>query len=136
MTPTIAEKLTALERLGYDCDTADGEVTTWRDNRTKPETWEEIIAAADLLAQAATARAAARATLRTDWSALPSWIRGPYRPLFDAANQLLDEGADEDAVAMIEYAEPMPAFSAEQVATFEQVRATFAAAIAALPALN
>jgi len=46
-------------------------------------------------------RADVRSALRAQWDALPAWIRGPYRPLFDAANALLDEGDDDAAKAMI-----------------------------------
>lgn len=51
----------------------------------------------------------ARLSLQEQWSNLPAWIRGPYRPLFDAANSLLDEGDDEAAFEMIDSAEPMAA---------------------------
>jgi len=82
--------------------------------------------------QAAEARPAARAALRAQWDTLPAWIRGPYRPIFDAANALLDAGDDEAAAAMVVYAAPMPGFTDEQVAIFETVQGQFSQAIANL----
>jgi len=82
--------------------------------------------------QAEIARPAARAAMRAQWDALPAWIRGPYRLLFDAANALLDAGDDEAASAMVAFAAPMPGYSDAQAATFEAVQAQFAQAIAAL----
>lgn len=82
--------------------------------------------------QSESARPAARAAMRAQWDALPAWIRGPYRPLFDAANALLDAGDDDAAAAMIEYAAPATGYSDAQRATFEAVRSQFSQAIAAL----
>lgn len=76
---------------------------TWRDERQLPlendildafEVWET------------TSREAIRTALWQQWDALPAWINGPYRPLFDAANRLLDENQDEAAFEMIDAAEP------------------------------
>lgn len=89
------------------------------------------------------ARALARTALRSQWDGLPAWIRGPYRPLFSAANELLDEGDDDAAAAMIAAAEPNSAILADDTVYAELggrtkseffwiVRASFAAGIAAL----
>lgn len=78
-------------------------------------------------------RQKARADLRAQWEALPAYIRGPYRDKFEAANRLLDEGDDAAAVALIEYAAPVPDFDAAQLATFAQVKASMKAGIEALP---
>lgn len=43
MTITLAEKFAALEALGYDCSTSNGEITAWRDPRPQPGSWEEIM---------------------------------------------------------------------------------------------
>lgn len=126
----------AIELLGWRCSTAgagdDAEVTEWHEAFPFPG-WQEALAAAADLAATATARADARAALRSQWDALPPWIRGPYRHLFDSANSLLDAGDDEAAVAMIDYAAPRAAFTEEQATTFQEVKASFSAAVAALP---
>lgn len=74
-----------------------------------------------------------RAALRTQWDGLPAYIRGPYRPLFDSANRLLDEGDDTAAAEMIRLAEPMPGHSGSERATFDAVKAQFYNAINNLP---
>lgn len=79
------------------------------------------------------ARSAGRTALRQQWEALPSYIRGPYRDKFEAANRLLDEGDDEAAVALIEYAPAAPDFTAEQIAVFNSTKASMKAGIEALP---
>lgn len=83
--------------------------------------------------QAQKLRAASRVALRAAWDALPAFIRGPYRPEFEAANRLLDEGDDAGAIALIEYAPAKPDFTIEQVATFAAVKAQMKAGIEALP---
>lgn len=93
----------------------------------------EVEAALDADA-AIPARQQSRSALRDAWNALPAWIRGPYRPLFDVANSLLDEGDDDAAAAMIEFAAPLDAFDATQQATFAAVKAQFQAGIESLPA--
>lgn len=80
-------------------------------------------------------RAEFRAQLRLQWESLPSWIKGPYRPLFDAANSLLDQGDDDSAKDMIYYAEPQLRYTEEQAAIFEQVKSSFVLAIQAVPKL-
>ena len=68
-----------------------------------------ITAESELLVEggmtAGEARSTKRSAMREEWDFLPAWIRGPYRPLFDAANQLLDEQDDEAALEMISSAE-------------------------------
>lgn len=93
--------------------------------------------------EAELARAAARTAMWQQWDGLPAWIRGPYRPLFDAANNLLDEGDDEAAAEMILAAEPTAAILADPTVYpelgdvtkqqfFAAVQAQFAAGIAGL----
>lgn len=83
-------------------------------------------------AEAASLRAAARATMREQWDGLPAWIRGPFQPLFSAANALLDEGDDDAAAEMIRYAVPPQGYTTKQATTFAQVKQQFADAFAAL----
>lgn len=80
------------------------------------------------------ARAEAIGTLRQQWDSLPAWINGPYRPLFDAANRLLDEGSDEAAFEMIDAVEPTAKITndPEKSAIFAVVKAQFLAAIESL----
>lgn len=79
-------------------------------------------------------RSATRTALRQQWDSLPAWINGPYRPLFDAANRLLDEGLDDAAFEMIDAVEPTAkiANDPEKSATFAAVKTQFAAAIQSL----
>lgn len=79
-------------------------------------------------------RAVSRTAMRTQWDGLPAYIRGPYRPLFDAANELLDEGDFDAAVAMVDAAEANGIISADPTkeATFNAVKAQFAAGVTAL----
>lgn len=80
------------------------------------------------------ARAATRAALRAQWDLLPPWINGPYRPLFDSANRLLDEGADEAAFEMIDVVEPTAkiANDPEKSAIFAAVKTQFLSVIKSL----
>lgn len=78
-------------------------------------------------------RATQRAALRQQWGSLPAYIRGPYRDKFEAANRLLDEGDDESAIHLIDYATPMPDFTAEQITVFNSTKAAMKAGIEALP---
>ena len=78
-------------------------------------------------------RAAGRASLRTAWDGLPSWIRGPYRDKFEVANRLLDEGDDEAARDLIKYATPLPDSEETPLAAFEAARAQMMSGIDALP---
>lgn len=129
---TLNQRLKALEVLGYDCDTSDGEITVWRDARPQPE-WDEIIALAAPILAAAESRETARTALRAQWDALPAIYRGPYRPEFEAANRLLDEGDDEGAAAIIAYSEPKQGYSEEEISTFNTVKSQMATSIASLP---
>lgn len=97
---------------------------TWQNGQWVEPTQAELDAAQ---------RATQRTALRQQWEALPAYIRGPYRDKFEAANRLLDEGDDEAAVALIEYAPPAPDFDAAQLATFAQVKEAMKAGIEALP---
>lgn len=78
------------------------------------------------------ARAEALAAMREQWDGLPAWIRGPFQPLFASANALLDAGDDDAAIETIRYASPMAAYSAEQIATFEAVKAQFISSVESL----
>jgi hypothetical protein len=83
---------------------------------------------------AAEARTAARSEMRASWDALPAYIKGPYRPLFDSANLLLNEGDDVSAAEMIDAAEPTAKIANDptMTATFAATKVAFAAAIEAL----
>lgn len=107
-------------------------VLVWFEDRVERQ-WQVVDVPADELS--ARARSSSRAALRAQWEALPAYIRGPYRDKFEAANRLLDEGDDDAAVALIEYAAPAPDFDAAQLATFAQVKASMKAGIEALPGI-
>lgn len=81
---------------------------------------------------AAAERSAQRTALRQQWDALPDFIRGPFRDKFEAANRLLDEGDDDAAIALIQYAEAPASFTAEQLATFTATQAAMKAGIEGL----
>lgn len=97
----------------------------------RPAADAALAAAAEVQAKLA-ARAAGRSALREAWDALPPFIRGPYRTHFEAVNSLLDEGDNEGAIALIEFAQPVATFRSEQMATFEAVQAQMKAGIEAL----
>lgn len=78
-------------------------------------------------------RATERSALRQQWDSLPAYIKGPYRPEFEAANRLLDEGDDESAIAMIQYTEPMPGFTQDQITVFNNIKQEMIDGITALP---
>ena len=130
---TLAQKYAALEALGYDCDTTAGEITTWRDARPQPATWEEIIEAGETILEARAARAQARAALADQWATLPAWIRGPFGSTYTAAIAHLDAGDDEAAASLIEYAVAPTGYDAGQVEAFELIRSSLLAGIQALP---
>ncbi len=73
-----------------------------------------------------------REKIRQTWDELPAWITGPYRMQFDAANSLLDEGKNDQAVEMIRYEEPRSAFTEEQRQVFEAVKAQMISLIESL----
>jgi len=133
---------------GADYRRADDLATlteTWVDPRPIPSE-EEINAAwaeIEVARIAIDTRATTRTALRTQWDGLPAWINGPYRPLFDAANRLLDEGSDEAAFEMIDAVEPTAKIlndpkaypelgGATRAQYFAAVKAQFAAAIQSL----
>jgi hypothetical protein len=80
------------------------------------------------------ARAAGRSALYGAWQALPAYIRGPFREKFEVANTLLDEGDDEAAIAMIEYAEAPTSYTAEQITVFAATKTAMKAGIENLSA--
>lgn len=83
----------------------------------------------------ANSRQGKRAALRQQWEALPAYIRGPYRPEFEAANRLLDEGDDESAIAMIQYAIAKIDFTQDQIAVFDATKQQMIDGIANLPSI-
>jgi hypothetical protein len=120
--------------------TVDGDLITAGDSGIVP-TLAEIeaqrpSAEAALAAQLAgiQARANGRAALRAAWEALPAYIRGPFREKFEVANTLLDEGDDEAAIAMIEYAEAPTSYTAEQVIVFAATKTAMKSGIENLSA--
>lgn len=80
------------------------------------------------------ARAQGRSALYSAWQALPAYIRGPFREKFEVANTLLDEGDDEAAIAMIDYAEAPSTFSLEQASVFAATKTAMKAGIENLSA--
>jgi len=79
-------------------------------------------------------RAQGRSALYAAWQALPAYIRGPFREKFEVANTLLDEGDDEAAIAMIEYAEAPTSYTAEQATVFSATKTAMKAGIENLTA--
>lgn len=79
-------------------------------------------------------RAQGRSALYSAWQALPAYIRGPFREKFEVANTLLDEGDDEAAIAMIDYAEAPSTFSLEQASVFAATKTAMKAGIQNLSA--
>lgn len=117
-----------------------GDEITAGDGGTVP-TMEEIEAQRDFAEavisdqQAAIdARAAGRSALYAAWQALPAYIRGPFREKFEVANTLLDEGDDEAAIAMIEYAEAPASYTLEQASVFAATKTAMKAGIENLSA--
>lgn len=121
--PTYDADTQRLESLPPYADINAGEWVT--------RSWQVVDLTADELT--AKQRATQRTALRQQWEALPSYIRGPYRDKFEAANRLLDEGDDASAIDLIDYAPPMPDFTAEQITVFKSTRASMKAGIEALP---
>jgi hypothetical protein len=80
------------------------------------------------------ARMRKRHEMRQSWVALPEWIRGPYRPNFDAANNLLDELDDTAALSMIASIQAT-AYIIEDATRIEIFRATKAAFTSSIEAL-
>lgn len=94
---------------------------------------ESIIAAKQIQYQN---RISGRSALRASWEALPAYIRGPFREKFEVANKLLDEGDDEAAIAMIEYAEAPTSFTTEQLNVFNSTKTQMKLGIESLPTLQ
>jgi hypothetical protein len=89
------------------------------------EKWADAMEAQEITS----ARSTARSALAAQWSALPSWIRGPFGSHYASATHLLDVDDDDAAADLIRYAAAPAAYSADQNAVFEQVRAGLLAAI-------
>lgn len=116
--------------------TKDSEIITIPEGAEMP-TLTEMDAAFTEYQSAQTAidtRATTRTALRQQWDGLPAWINGPYRPLFDAANRLLDEGSDEAAFEMIDSVEPNTKITndPEKSAIFATVKTQFLTVIESL----
>lgn len=137
---THSEKVKALEQLqsnsvisvgwvvrGEEIELAHGEVVY-------EQQLLDALAIATTAQEKADVREATRTALREQWDALPAWINGPYRPLFDAANRLLDEGLDEAAFEMIDEVEPTVKITndPEKSAIFASVKAQFLSVIESL----
>lgn len=121
LTETINGEVFPLSQESYE-----ETINKWADLEEE----RELKQAEDL---ALATRSEFRAQLRAQWESLPSWIKGPYRPLFDSANALLDDNDDDSARDMIYYAEPQPRYTEEQVVVFEQVKNSFVSAIQLVP---
>lgn len=137
---THSEKVKALEQLqsnsvisvgwvvrGEEIELAHGEVVY-------EQQLLDALAIATTAQEKADVREATRTALREQWDALPAWINGPYLPLFDAANRLLDEGLDEAAFEMIDAVEPTVKITndPEKSAIFASVKAQFLSVIESL----
>jgi hypothetical protein len=110
--------------------------TTGEDRRSRfEEAYDQsaqVIAAAELT----NAYNAARSNLAAYWSTQPAWIRGPFNESYQSAVSLLDRHDIDAAIAIITYA-PIPiAYDADQVSTFETVKATLLAGLESLPKIN
>lgn len=117
---------------GDDITAGDGgPVPTLEEIEAQREVVESILLAQQTQREA---RAAGRAALRASWNALPAYIRGPFREKFQIANTFLDEGDDEAALAMIEYAEAPSNYTLEQIAVFVATKATMKTGIENLSA--
>ena len=77
-----------------------------------------------------------RAAMADNFRNQPAWIRGAFYPQFMAASQLLDEGDDEGAIALVQDSDPNEKTKGTngRQATFDQVKADFVAAIQDLSA--
>ena len=75
---------------------------------------------------------AARSNLAAYWSSQPAWIRGPFDASYHSAVSLLDRHDIDAAIAILTYAPVPSAYDADQLATFEPVRATLLAGLESL----
>jgi hypothetical protein len=117
---------------GDDITAGDGgPVPTLEEIEAQRQTVESILLAQQTQREN---RAAGRSALRAIWNTLPAYIRGPFREKFEIANRLLDEGDDEAALAMIEYAEAPSNYTLEQISVFAATKATMKTGIENLPA--
>lgn len=120
-TETDEAVIANLRRKGWaDAPPKPSDAATWQNGQWVEPSPAELAAAE---------RSAQRTALRQQWDALPDFIRGPFRDKFEAANRLLDEGDDDAAIALIEYAEAPASFTATQLATFAATQAAMKAGI-------
>lgn len=79
-------------------------------------------------------RATTRTTLRAQWKAQPTWMRGPYHDKFSAVISLLDDNDKDAALEMIDSIDPTRKITkdAARLKQFNEVKAQFAAAIQGL----
>lgn len=123
-TETDEAVIANLRRKGWaDAPPKPSDAATWQNGQWVEPSPAELAAAE---------RSAQRTALRQQWDALPDFIRGPFRDKFEAANRLLDEGDDDAAIALIEYAEAPASFTATQLATFAATQAAMKAGIEGL----
>lgn len=85
---------------------------------------------------AANAYNTARSNLAAYWSSQPAWIRGPFDASYHSAVSLLDRHDIDAAIAILTYAPVPSAYDAEQVSTFETVRATLLTGLQSLPVVD
>ncbi len=76
--------------------------------------------------------AIARSNLAAYWASQPAWIRGPFAASYQSAVSLLDRHDIDAAIAILTYAPIPSAYDAEQVSTFETVRAALLAGLESL----
>jgi hypothetical protein len=117
--PDLVLLLNIDEPPDYDSETHSLTITGWTaDLVAQTYTCEYAVEPKQLL------RVTARAALRAVWDNLPAYIRGPYRPQFEAANRLLDDGHDEEAAALILYASACPDYDQDQIEAFNAAKST------------
>lgn len=124
--PTLVP-LVKLQQPSFDSSSQECEPELkWFEDRVERD-WKIIPLSIDK------ARKNMRSALRQQWDSLPAYIKGPYRPEFEAANRLLDEGDDNSAVAMIQYASAKPDFTQDQITVFNNVKQEMIDGISNLP---
>ncbi len=117
--PDLVLLLNIDEPPDYNSETHSLTITGWTaDLVAQTYTCEYAVEPKQLL------RVTARAALRAVWDNLPAYIRGPYRPQFEAANRLLDDGHDEEAAALILYASACPDYDQDQIEAFNAAKST------------
>lgn len=105
-------RLEAIEYCEFKCTTrrppgGDTEIVEWFDERPQPETWDEIFAMAQAIADKKITISDKRAELNLSFRSLPPEIRGPFRTIFETIIILLDE-EDYDASIAALSAQPVP----------------------------